>query len=95
MPKGQGTYGSTKGRPPKKPVKKQMWSSPLELYPVHVSSLAPTTMAYVIEPQTKEIKAEYLVVQPTQKPYEMQQDYSRRVWVCQQNQLLQMRPFPL
>jgi len=59
-----------------------MWSSPLELYPVHVSSLvAPQGMTHVIEPQTKEIKAEYLVVQPTQKPYEIH-DYSRRVWVC-------------
>jgi hypothetical protein len=59
-----------------------MWSSPLELYPVHVSLLvAPQGMTHVIEPQTKEIKAEYLVVQPTQKPYEMQ-DYARRVWVC-------------
>jgi hypothetical protein len=36
----------------------------------------------VIEPQTEEVSAEYLVVQPPKKPYEIQEDYSRRVWVC-------------
>ena len=60
-----------------------MWSSPLELYPVHVSpTIAVQGMAHVIEPQTKDVKAEYLVVQPSKKPYEVQQDYSRRVWIC-------------
>ena len=84
MPKGKGTYGSTKGRPPKKPVKKQMWSSPLELYPVHVSSLAPTTMAYVIEPQvsTRQNVERYSVVNVTGIDAYRQRPISQNVWVA-------------
>ena len=60
-----------------------MWSDVATLYPTHVApDTAPVGQVLVIEPQTKEIKAEYLVVQPSKKPYEVQQDYSRRVWVC-------------
>lgn len=60
-----------------------MWSSPLELYPVHVSpTIAPQGMAQVAEPQTREVKADYLVVQPPRGPYETQQRYSQRLWVC-------------
>lgn len=59
-----------------------MWSSPLELYPVHVSpTLAPQGQALVVEPQVK-VKAEYLVVQPSREPYGICQEYSRRIWVC-------------
>ena len=85
MPKGKGTYGSTKGRPPKKPVKKQMWSSPLELYPVHVSSLAPTGMAYVIEPQvsTRQNVERYSVIQVSNiTAYEQRGPMSTLLWVA-------------
>ena len=88
MPQGKGTYGTTKGRPPAKPVKKpkkkQMWSSPLELYPVHVSSLAPTGMAYVIEPQVSErINVErYSVVNVTGIDAYRQRPISQNFWVA-------------
>jgi hypothetical protein len=62
-----------------------MWSSPLELYPVHVSSLAPTTMAYVIEPQvsTRQNVERYSVVQVSNiTAYEQRGPMSTLLWVA-------------
>ena len=60
-----------------------MWSSPLELYPIHVSpDLAPSGQALLIEPSVNRVNAEYLVVQPSREPYGIPQEYTRRVWVC-------------
>jgi hypothetical protein len=66
-----------------------MWSSILEMYPVHVS---PTTAvqgtALVQEPKTeikpvgKAAAVEYLVQQRTSGPYGMRTQYSQRLWVC-------------
>jgi hypothetical protein len=60
-----------------------MWSSPLELYPIHVSpDLAPSGQALLIEPSVNKVNAEYLVVQPSREPYGIPQEYTRRVWIC-------------
>jgi hypothetical protein len=60
-----------------------MWSSPLELYPVHVSpDLAPLGQGLLIEPAVNRVNAEYLVVQPSREPYGIPQEYTRRVWIC-------------
>lgn len=60
-----------------------MWSSPLELYPVHVSpDVAPVGHRLLIEPQTHTVNAEYLVVQPSREPYGIPVEYTKRVWVC-------------
>ena len=58
-----------------------MWSSPLELYPIHVS---PDIRHYrlLVEPQTYKVNAEYLVVQPSRGPYAIPQEYTTRLWVC-------------
>ena len=59
-----------------------MWSSPLEVYPVHVSpSQAPAGTILVAEPQVTR-QVDYLPVQPPKAPYELQQEYSRRLWIC-------------
>ena len=45
-----------------------MNSSPLEIYPVHVStSLAPIGQDLLIEPSVNRVNAEYLVVQPSRE----------------------------
>jgi len=60
-----------------------MWSSPLELYPIHVApTLAPEGQRPLIEPTTHTVNAEYLVVQPSREPYGIPQEYTRRVWIC-------------
>jgi hypothetical protein len=60
-----------------------MWSSPLELYPIHVApELAPIGQRLLVEPQTYKVNAEYLVVQPSREPYGIPQEYTRRLWVC-------------
>jgi len=61
-----------------------MWSSPLELYPVHVSSAqAPQGQGFVVEPQVAIKLQDYLSVQPAKGPYELAQDFHRRrLWVC-------------
>jgi hypothetical protein len=61
-----------------------MWSSPLELYPVHVSSLAPTGMAYVIEPQvsTRQNVERYSVVNVTGIAAYEQRPISQNFWVA-------------
>ena len=58
----------------------QMWSSPVELYPVHITPLPPAGMAYVVEPQVARNK-EYMIVQPISKPYEVNA-YSTLHWVA-------------
>jgi len=59
-----------------------MWSSVGEVYPVHVSpSQAPVGAILVAEPQVVR-QIDYLPVQPAKAPYELQQEYSRRLWVC-------------
>jgi len=62
----------------------KMWSSPLELYPVHVSpTQAPQGQVFVAEPQVAIKCQDYLSIQPTRGPYELAQDfYKRRLWVC-------------
>jgi len=60
-----------------------MWSSPLELYPVHVSpTLAPEGQRPLIEPSVHRVNAEYLVVQPSREPYGIPQEYTKRLWIC-------------
>ena len=60
-----------------------MNSSPLEMYPVHVSaSLAPIAQGLLIEPAVNKVNEEYLVVQPSREPYGVPQEYTRRVWIC-------------
>jgi len=62
-----------------------MWSSPIELYPVHVAPVqAPTGQAYVLEPQVEYRLQSYTPIQPPKAPYQLMQDnyYSRRLWVC-------------
>jgi hypothetical protein len=60
-----------------------MNSSPLEIYPVHVSpSLAPIDQGLLIEPSVNRVNAEYLVVQPSREPYGVPQEYTKRVWIC-------------
>lgn len=60
-----------------------MWSSPLELYPIHVApTLAPEGQRPLIEPTTYTVKAEYLVVQPSREPYGIPVEYTRRIWIC-------------
>jgi len=60
-----------------------MWSSPLELYPVHVSpTLAPEGQRPLVEPTTYKVNAEYLVVQPSREPYGIPQEYTKRLWIC-------------
>ena len=83
MPKGQGTYGSTKGRPPKKPVKKQMWSSPVQLYPVFMP-LPINGQAQVIEPQvsTRKNVERYSVVNVTGIAAYEQRPISQNFWVA-------------
>ena len=83
MPKGQGTYGSTKGRPPKKPVKKQMWSSPVQLYPVFMP-LPINGQAQVIEPQvsTRQNVERYSVVNVTGIAAYKQRPISQNFWVA-------------
>jgi hypothetical protein len=59
-----------------------MWSSPLELYPVHLPPLQSVEgQTKVAEPQTAQRQTEYLTVQPTQQTYSTQ-EYSRRLWIC-------------
>ena len=59
-----------------------MWSSPLELYPVHLSPTQSVEgQTKTIEPQTTIREPEYLTVQPTKQTYSTQQ-YSRRLWIC-------------
>ena len=59
----------------------QMWSSPLELYPVHVSpTIAPQGTALVVEPQVIR-EQDYMRVQPPSKPY-MPTAYSTLHWVA-------------
>jgi hypothetical protein len=58
-----------------------MWSSPLELYPVHLPTQAVEGQTKLIEPQTTIREPEYLTVQPTKQTYSTQQ-YSRRLWIC-------------
>ena len=58
-----------------------MWSSPLELFPVHVSpTIAPQGMAYVIEPQVIRDR-DYMIVQPISKPYAVNA-YSTLHWIA-------------
>ena len=57
-----------------------MWSSPLELYPVHITPLPPVNMAYVVEPQVIR-EQDYMIVQPISKPYEVNA-YSTLHWVA-------------
>lgn len=58
-----------------------MWSSPLELYPVHVSStVAPHGQVYVKEPQVVR-PLDYTIVQPPRGPYEVI-TYSKKLWIC-------------
>jgi len=62
-----------------------VWSSPLELYPVHVSpTIAPQGMAYVIEPQvSKRINVErYSVVNVTGIAAYEQRPISQNFWVA-------------
>jgi hypothetical protein len=60
-----------------------MWSSPLELYPIHVSpDLAPIGQRLLVEPQTYKVNVEYLVVKPFRGPYATPQEYTKRLWVC-------------
>jgi hypothetical protein len=60
-----------------------MWSSPLELYPVHIAPVqASSGQAHVMEPQVTYRVKEYLPIQPPTAPYEIQQEYTRRLWVC-------------
>ena len=59
-----------------------MWSTLLEVYPVHVSpSQAPVGAILVAEPQVVR-EVDYLPIQPPKAPYGLQQEYSRRLWVC-------------
>ena len=61
----------------------KMWSSPIELYPVHLSpTLPPSGQVQVIEPQVSIKTPEYLSVQPIGKPYTTTQEYSKRLWIC-------------
>ena len=62
------------------PTAPQMWSSPVELYPVHITPLPPAGMAYVVEPQVARNK-EYMIVQPISKPYAMTA-YSTLHWIA-------------
>lgn len=58
-----------------------MWSSPLQLYPVHVSpTIAVQGMAYVVEPQVIR-EQDYMRVQPISKPYALPA-YSTLHWVA-------------
>jgi hypothetical protein len=58
-----------------------VWSSPLQLYPVHVSPItAPQGMAHVIEPQVIR-EQDYMRVQPPNKPY-THTAYSTLHWVA-------------
>jgi len=67
----------------RKQRRSKMWSSPLELYPVHViPTQAPSGQVYVAEPQVAYRSKEYLPIQPPTAPYEIQQEYSRRFWIC-------------
>lgn len=60
-----------------------MWSSPAELYPIHIApTQAVQGQGYVIEPQVEYQEQDYLIVQPSGKPYELHQNYARRLWVC-------------
>jgi hypothetical protein len=66
-----------------------MWSSPLELYPIHVSPIiAAHGMALVAEPKTdikvpnKDVNVEYLVVPRPTAPYEIREYYSHMLWIC-------------
>ena len=77
--KGRPTAKSFK-QAAKTAKKKQMWSSPVELYPVHITPLPPSGMAYVVEPQVTRNK-EYMIVQPISKPYEVNA-YSTLHWVA-------------
>ena len=64
------------------PTSPQVWSTPLEVYPVHVSpSQAPVGTVLVAEPQVVR-QVDYLPVQSAKAPYGLQQEYSRRLWVC-------------
>jgi hypothetical protein len=59
-----------------------VWSSPVGLPLVHQStSLLPEGKALIVEPVVAEKPIEYLVVQPSTKPYETL-EYSRRLWLC-------------
>ena len=59
-----------------------MWPSPVGLPLVYqLPSILPEGKALRIQPQVEEKPIEYLVVQPSKDPYEVQ-DYSRRLWIC-------------
>ena len=85
MPQGKGTYGTTKGRPPSKPVKKpkkkQMWSTVGEVYPVFMP--APVGQTIVAEPQTsqREVNERYSVAKVTGIDAYKQRPISQNFWV--------------
>jgi|TARA_R110000796_G_scaffold108837_1_gene219982 hypothetical protein len=59
-----------------------MWSSSLEIYPVHVANTqAPAGQSYVIEPQVN-LEYDYMIVRPPKAPYSLQPEYATRHWVC-------------
>jgi hypothetical protein len=69
--------------PQRQQKRSSMWSSPLELYPIHVSpDVFPAGHRPLIEPQTHTVNAEYLVVQPSREPYGIPVEYTRRLWIC-------------
>jgi hypothetical protein len=58
-----------------------MLSSPLELYPIHISpTTAPVGMALVVEPKVIR-ERDYMCVQPASKPYTAMR-YSTLHWVA-------------
>ena len=60
-----------------------MWSSPLELYPIHVApDLLPQVQRLLVEPSVYKVNVEYLVVQPSREPYGIPQEYTTRLWIC-------------
>jgi len=62
-----------------------MWATSLELYPVHVSpAQAPASGIYTVKALGVEYQLQdYMVVQPSRKPYEITLElYSRRLWIC-------------
>tara|TARA_B100000780_G_scaffold43098_1_gene26728 strand:+ start:516 stop:704 length:189 start_codon:yes stop_codon:yes gene_type:complete len=62
-----------------------MWSSSLEIYPVHVANtqapVGQSYSSYVIETQVT-LEYDYMIVQPPKAPYSLQPDYATRHWVC-------------
>jgi len=59
-----------------------VWSSPLELYPVHILP-APQGQVFIAEPKVEYQLQAYVQIQPTKGPYQMQMfPYSKRLWIC-------------